>query len=110
MSCPHCASTTTTERPDRTALGYRRFRCRSCNRGFNERTGTLFNHLQFPTDVICFVVLWRFRYKLICEIWPKCFFSVFLVNSRRASSGEHDLERTTRTRATAMRDDHHDGC
>jgi putative transposase len=64
MTCPHCASTATTERPDRTALGYRRFRCRSCNRGFNERTGTPFNHLQYPTDVICLVVLWRFRYKL----------------------------------------------
>src|SRR5918992_3253161 len=64
MTCPHCASTATTERADRTALSYRRFRCRSCNRGFNERTGTLFNHLQYPTDVVCLVVLWRFRYKL----------------------------------------------
>jgi putative transposase len=64
MTCPHCASTATTERPNRTALGYRRFRCRSCNRSFNERTGTLFNHLQYPTDVICLVVLWRFRYQL----------------------------------------------
>jgi putative transposase len=64
MTCPHCASTMTTERPDRTALGCRRFRCRSCTRGFNERTGTLFNHLHNPTDVICLVVLWRFRYKL----------------------------------------------
>ena len=42
MSCPHCASTATTERPDRTALGDRRFRCRNCKRGFNERTGTPF--------------------------------------------------------------------
>jgi putative transposase len=64
MSCPHCASTTITERPDRTALGYRRFRCRHCKRGFNERTGTLFNYLEYPTDVVCLVVLWRYRYTL----------------------------------------------
>jgi putative transposase len=64
MRCPHCQSTATTERPDRTKLGYRRFRCRDCQRGFNERTGTPFNRLQYPTDVICLVVLWRFRYKL----------------------------------------------
>jgi putative transposase len=64
MTCPHCESSATTERPDRTELGYRRFRCRDCRRGFNERTGTPFNRLQYPTDVVCLAVLWRFRYKL----------------------------------------------
>jgi putative transposase len=64
MTCPHCKSTVTTERSDRTALGYRRFRCRACRRGFNERTGTLFNYLEYPTDIVCLVVFWRFRYKL----------------------------------------------
>jgi putative transposase len=64
MTCPHCGSTATTERPDRTELGYRRFRCRDCQRGFNERTGTPYNRLQYPTDVVCLVVLWRFRCKL----------------------------------------------
>jgi putative transposase len=64
MRCPFCQSTSTTERPDRTELGYRRFRCRDCRRGFNERTGTPFNRLQYPTNVVCLVVLWRFRYKL----------------------------------------------
>jgi putative transposase len=64
MTCPHCESTATTERPERTALGYRRFRCRACRRGFNERTGILFNYLEYPTDVVCLVVFWRLRYKL----------------------------------------------
>jgi putative transposase len=64
MTCPYCQSTVTTERPDHTALGYRRFRCRTCRRGFNERTGTLFNFLEYPTDIVCLVVCWRFRYKL----------------------------------------------
>jgi putative transposase len=64
MTWPHCESTATTERADRTELGYRRFRCRVCMREFNERTGTLFNRLRYPMDVACLVVLWRFRYKL----------------------------------------------
>jgi transposase-like protein len=40
------------------------FRCRPCRRTFNERTGTPFNHLDHPTDVVLLVVLWRLRYKL----------------------------------------------
>ena len=31
---------------------------------FNERTGTPFNAIQFPTDIVLMVVLWRLRYKL----------------------------------------------
>jgi transposase-like protein len=64
MKCPHCKSKKTTERSDRTELGYRRYRCRNCKRQFNERTGTLFNRLQLPTDVVFLIVLWRLRYKL----------------------------------------------
>src|SRR5262245_35566244 len=64
MECPHCESADTTERRERTALGYRRVRWQTCHRAFNERTGTRFNHLQYPTDVICLVVLWRVRHKL----------------------------------------------
>jgi putative transposase len=64
MRCPHYQSLSTTERPDQTELGYRRFRCRECQRGFNERTGTPFNRLQYPTDVVCLVVLWRLCYTL----------------------------------------------
>jgi len=48
----------------RTALGYKTFACRACKRSFNERTGTPFNDLQFPTDVVLLAVLWRLRYKL----------------------------------------------
>jgi transposase-like protein len=64
MRCPACNSKATTERSERTELGYRRFRCRDCRRGFNERSGTVFNRLQYPTDVVCLVVLWRLRYTL----------------------------------------------
>ncbi len=62
--CHHCAATTTAERLRRTALGYRTLRCRTCRRTCNERTGTPFDHLQYPTDLVLLVVLWRLRYKL----------------------------------------------
>ena len=64
MTCPHCTATTTTELTKRTQLGYRTFRCSTCRRQFNERTGTAFNYLEFPTDIVLLVVLWRVRYKL----------------------------------------------
>ncbi len=35
-----------------------------CKRTFNERTGTPFNFLEYPTDIVLLVVLWRLRYKL----------------------------------------------
>src|SRR3989475_4640588 len=71
MRCPHCESSATSERRERTELGYRRFRCRACLREFNERTGTRFNHLQYPTDVVCLVVLWRVRYKVSLRDLPE---------------------------------------
>ncbi len=64
VPCPHCAVTTTVEQHRRTALGYRTFHCYACRRTFNERTGTSFNHLQYPTDLVLLVVLWRLRDKL----------------------------------------------
>ena len=64
MACPDCASTATTRRKGRAALGYRRFRCQACRRRFNERTGTPFNDLQYPTDIVLLAVLWRLRCKL----------------------------------------------
>jgi hypothetical protein len=51
-----------TERPEHTAQGYRRFRCRACGKQFNERSGTLLNRTQYPSDVIALLVLWRLRY------------------------------------------------
>jgi putative transposase len=84
MTCPHCESTATTKRPDQTELGYRRFRCRDCRRGFNERTGTPFNRLQYPTDVVCLVVLWRFRYKLSLRDLAEMFFQRGIVFTHEA--------------------------
>jgi putative transposase len=64
MNCPHCTSPVTKEQHKKSALGYRAFRCSACKRLFNERTGTPFNFLEYPTDLVLLVVLWRLRYKL----------------------------------------------
>jgi putative transposase len=64
MDCPHCQSSSTTEREGRTVHGFRRFGCRGCGRRFNERTGTVLNRVQVPSDIVFLVVFWRLRYKL----------------------------------------------
>lgn len=64
MNCPYCTSSKTSQLAEKTSLGYKIFRCSQCKRKFNERTGTVYNHLQFPTDIVLLVVLWRVRYKL----------------------------------------------
>ena len=73
MRCIECGSEAVTERPERTAQGYRRFRCRACGKQFNERSGTLLNRTQYPSDVIALVVLWRLRYKLSLRDLPEMF-------------------------------------
>src|SRR5258708_709803 len=64
MKCPHCQSANTREYQKKTSLGYRIFRCQGCGSMFNERTGTPFNDVHCPTDIVMLVVLWRIRYKL----------------------------------------------
>ncbi len=64
MNCPHCASTSTKQQTKPTSLGYPMFRCTDCKRTFNKRTGTPFNFLEYPPDLVLLVVLWRLRYKL----------------------------------------------
>jgi len=59
-----CGSTAVSERLEHTARGYRRFRCRSGGKQFNERGGGALNRAQFPSEVIALVVLWRLRYQL----------------------------------------------
>jgi putative transposase len=64
VPCPRCGASRTQEQAKTTSLGYRTFRCPTCRRRFNERSGTLFNDLSVPTDIVFLVVLWRLRYKL----------------------------------------------
>ena len=69
----HCGFAAAAERPERTARGCRRFRCRDCGKQFNERSGGLLNRTQHTSDVIALVVLWRLRYRLtlrdLCEMF-----------------------------------------
>ncbi|MGI4795153.1 MAG: hypothetical protein ACRYG8_13995 [Janthinobacterium lividum] len=53
-----------TERPEVTAHGYRRSRCRACRRQFNERSGGVLNRTCLPSDVIAFVEFCQLRYRL----------------------------------------------
>src|SRR4051794_28179973 len=84
MRCVACGSEATTERPERTARGYRRFRCRACGKQSNERSGTVLNRTQYPSDVIALVVLWRLRYKLALRDLPEMFAARGLVFSYEA--------------------------
>ena len=64
MECVACGSAATLERRERTAQGYRRFRCRDCGRQFNERSDGVLNRTCLPSDVIALVVFCRLRYRL----------------------------------------------
>jgi hypothetical protein len=63
MACPTCEATATTERSGRTELGYRRLRCRDCQRACNERAGAPFNRRQYAADVVRLVAPWRCRHR-----------------------------------------------
>ena len=64
MACPFCKSKETKERKAKSKLGYRTFYCLGCQRKYNERKGSPYNYLEFPTEIVFLVVLWRIRYKL----------------------------------------------
>ena len=84
MECVDCGSAEVTERPDRTAQGYRRFRCRACGRGFNERSPGVLNKAQYPSDIIALVVLWRLRYRLTLRDLAEMFLIRGMVFSHEA--------------------------
>ncbi len=84
MRCIGCGSAAVSERSERTAQGYRRFRCRGCGKQFNERSESLLNRTQYPLDVIALVVLWRLRYKLSLRDLPEMFLIRGIVFSHEA--------------------------
>jgi putative transposase len=57
-----------------TDLGYAIYRCQGCRRMFNERTGTPFNFLEMPTDIVLQVVLFRLLFKLSLRDLVQMFF------------------------------------
>ena len=71
MRCIACGADEISERPERTARGYRRCRCHACGKQFNERSGGILNRAQYPSDLIALVVFWRLRYKLSLRDLPE---------------------------------------
>jgi putative transposase len=84
VPCPRCAAAATAERTKRTALGYRTSGCHPCRRTCNERTGTPFNGLEYPTDLVLLVVLWRLRYKLSLRDLAEMFLERGFVSTHEA--------------------------
>jgi len=64
MDCPHCHSAQTTKLQHTTHLGYDAFYCQCCGLTCNERTGTPFNFVEVPTDIVFQVLFHRVRYQL----------------------------------------------
>src|SRR4051794_14319256 len=73
MICPHCQSPQLQKLKHTTELGYAAFRCGACRRKSNERTGTPFNFLELPTDIVFEIVLCRLRYKLSLRDIPEMY-------------------------------------
>jgi len=63
MNCPNCKSDSVNKK-GKTSLGYQFFKCTRCTLKYNERTGTKYNYLTYPTDIIIQSVRWYIRYRL----------------------------------------------
>ena len=63
MKCPSCDSPRCLPLKSTTNLGYLQYRCRECSKQFNERTGTSYNFLEYPTDVVMLTVFYYYRFK-----------------------------------------------
>nr|MCH9769771.1 IS6 family transposase [Gammaproteobacteria bacterium] len=63
MNCPHCDSKCTSKLKLKTRLGYLQFRCSDCSKQFNERTGTPYNYIEYPTEVVTLAVYLYYRFR-----------------------------------------------
>ena len=64
MKCPYCNVTNTYQCKALTELGYKQYRCRNCDKQFNERTGTALNYITQRTEVVMMAVRYYYRFKL----------------------------------------------
>jgi putative transposase len=64
MTCPRCQCREIRKLSQTTDLGCVVYHCQGCRRQFNERTGTPFNFLEMPTDIVFQLVLFRLLFKL----------------------------------------------
>jgi len=63
MDCQGCRSKKTFLLRQKTGLGYKQYRCHDCGKQFNERTGTPYNFLEYPTDVVMLAVFYYYHFK-----------------------------------------------
>ena len=64
MICPHCRHSQVIELSRPTELGYRQYRCKGCQRQFNERTGSGLNFIMHLNEIVLLVVYHYQRFKL----------------------------------------------
>lgn len=64
INCPHCQSSDIKSISKKTLLGYKQFVCQSCNKQYNERTGTKLNFIMYPTAVVMMIVQYYYRFKV----------------------------------------------
>lgn len=60
MNCKLGQSTRTKRLKNTTVLGYQKFTCGDCGKQFNERTGTAFNYIMYPTSVVMYAALIKY--------------------------------------------------
>ena len=64
MDCPHCKSNNVLKCNSKTTLGYQQYRCRACSKQYNERTGSIFNYIEYPTEIVMIAVHYYYRFKV----------------------------------------------
>ena len=63
MNCPHCKVDKHYELKKTTVLGYKQYYCRHCDKQYNARTGTVFNFIQYRTEVVMLAVHYYYRFR-----------------------------------------------
>jgi len=63
MNCLHCKSSNVLLCKNKNDLGYCQYRCRTCNKQYNERTHTLFNFIQYCTEIVMLTVHYCYRFR-----------------------------------------------
>jgi transposase-like protein len=63
MNCPYWKLNIHHELKKATALAYKQYYCRHCDKQYNARTGTVFNFIQYRTEVVMLAVHYYYRFK-----------------------------------------------
>ena len=64
MNCPHCKSKNTKLLKNKTQMNYLQYRCSTCLKQYNERTGSKLNFIEYPTEVVMMAVHYYYRFKV----------------------------------------------